>query len=69
MDGNLRSVAIMIKVTSRHRKCTHFNLDYSRMPAVTLQVPLQNFLSVLAMFSKIPHFSKIAGNIILCNLN
>ena len=27
----------MIEVTSRHMKCTHFNLDYSRMPAVALQ--------------------------------
>ena len=34
MDRHLRLVAIMIEVTSRHAKCTHFNLDYSRMPAV-----------------------------------
>ena len=27
----------MIEVTSRHMVCTHFNLDYSRMPAVALQ--------------------------------
>ena len=31
MDRHLRSLAIMIEVTSRHTKCTHFNLDYSRM--------------------------------------
>ena len=27
----------MIKVTSRHMECTHFNLDNSRMPAVALK--------------------------------
>ena len=31
MDRHLRSVAIMIEVTSRHTECTHFNLDYSQM--------------------------------------
>ena len=38
MDRHLRSVAIMIEVTSRHMECTHFNPDYSRMPAVALQL-------------------------------
>ena len=28
----------MIEVTSRHTECTHFNLEYSRMPAVLLQL-------------------------------
>ena len=32
-ERHLRSVAIMIEVTSRHMECTHFNLDYSQMPA------------------------------------
>ena len=27
----------MIEVISRHMESTHFNLDYSRMPAVVLQ--------------------------------
>ena len=27
----------MIEVTRRHMECTHFNSDYSRMPAVALQ--------------------------------
>ena len=35
MDCHLRSVAIMIEVTSRHTESTHVNPDYSRMPAVT----------------------------------
>ena len=34
----MRSVAIMIEVTSCHMECTHFNLDYSRMPAVALHM-------------------------------
>ena len=37
MDRHLRSVAIMIEVTSRHMVCTHFNLDYSQMAAVAQQ--------------------------------
>ena len=37
MDRHLHSLAIMIEVTSRHTECTHFNLDYSRMPPVALQ--------------------------------
>ena len=37
MERHLRSVAIMIEVISRHMECTHFNLDYSRMPAVAQQ--------------------------------
>ena len=34
--GHLRAVAIMIERNSRHMKCTHLNMDYSRtrMPAV-----------------------------------
>ena len=36
MDCHLRSVAITIEVTSRHTEYTHFNLDYSRIPAVAL---------------------------------
>ena len=30
-DGHLCSVAIVREVTSRHKKCTHFNLDYRQM--------------------------------------
>ena len=30
----------MIEVTSRHLECTHFILDYSRMPAVALHTGL-----------------------------
>ena len=41
MDRHLRSVAIMIDVTSRQMECAHFNSDYSRMPAVALLVKLQ----------------------------
>ena len=41
MDRYLRSVAIVIEVTSRHMECTHFNLDYSQMPAVSPQRALQ----------------------------
>ena len=37
MDRHLRSVAMEIEVTSHLMECTHFNLDYSRMPAVALQ--------------------------------
>ena len=37
MDRHLRAVAIMIEVTSCHMKCTHFNPDYSQLPAVALQ--------------------------------
>ena len=37
MDRHLRSLAIVIEVTSHHTECTHFNLDYSQMPAVALQ--------------------------------
>ena len=32
----MRSVAIMIEVTSRHTEFTHFNSDYSQMSAVAL---------------------------------
>ena len=38
MDCHLRSVAIMVDVTSRQMDCTHCKLDYSRMPAVALQL-------------------------------
>ena len=34
MDRHLPPVAIKIKVTSRPTECTHFNLDYSLMPAI-----------------------------------
>ena len=37
MERLLRSVAIMIEVISRCMEWTHFNLDYSRMPAVAQQ--------------------------------
>ena len=37
MERHLRSVAIMIEVTSLHMECTHFNLDCSQMPAVAPQ--------------------------------
>ena len=38
MEHPHRSVglAIMIEVTSCHMECTHFNLDYSQVPAVAL---------------------------------
>ena len=36
MDRHLRSVTIMIKVSSRHMQCTHFKPSNSRMPAVAL---------------------------------
>ena len=36
MDRHLRSVAIMIEVTSRHMECTHLNSNYSGMLAVAL---------------------------------
>ena len=38
MDRHLRSVAIMIEVTSRHLECTHFYSDCSQMPAVAKQL-------------------------------
>ena len=38
IERHLRSVAIMIELTSRHTECTYFNSDYSQMPAVALQV-------------------------------
>ena len=31
----------MIEVTSRYMECTHFNLDFSQMPAVALQIGFQ----------------------------
>ena len=37
MDRQKRSVAIMIEVTGRHVDCTHFNSDYSQVPAFALQ--------------------------------
>ena len=37
MDRNLRSVAIMIEVASRHIECAHFNSDYSQIPSVAQQ--------------------------------
>ena len=37
MDCHLRSVTTMTEVTSRHMKCTHFNLDYNRMPGIAQQ--------------------------------
>ena len=37
MECHLRSVAIMIEVTSRHMECTYFNLNSGQMPAVALQ--------------------------------
>ena len=36
MDCQLRSVAIMIEVTSCHTEYTRLNLDYSQMPALAL---------------------------------
>ena len=38
VDCYLRSVAIRIEVTSRHIKCTYFDLDYSRMLALALRL-------------------------------
>ena len=37
MDRHLRSVAIIIEVTSRYLECTYFHLDHSQMPAVAQQ--------------------------------
>ena len=37
MDRHLRSVAIMIEVTSHHTEFTDFNSDYSQTPAVAQQ--------------------------------
>ena len=37
INRHLRSVAIMIVVTSRHVVCTLWTPDYSQMPDVTLQ--------------------------------
>ena len=37
MNRHLSLVAIMIKVTNRHTKCTHFKLDYIRIFAIALQ--------------------------------
>ena len=44
MNHHLRPVAIMIEVTSRHMECTHFNLDYNRMPAIALQLECKMIL-------------------------
>ena len=42
----------MIEVTSRHMECTHFNTDYSRMPAVALQMPCPFFtVELISKFS------------------
>ena len=38
MDRHRRSIAIMIEVTNRHLECTHFNLDYSRMPVIQVKM-------------------------------
>ena len=38
MDRHLRSVVIMLEVTSRYTKCSHFNLVYSQMPVVAQQL-------------------------------
>ena len=37
MDRRLRSVAILIEVTSRRMECTHLNVNYSWTPAVVQQ--------------------------------
>ena len=37
MGRHLRSIVVMIEVTSRHVECTNFNLVYSQMSAVALQ--------------------------------
>ena len=37
--GNLRTVAIMIEVTSRRMECTLLTSNYSQMPAVALHPP------------------------------
>ena len=42
MDRHLRSIAIMIEVTSRHVEYTHFDLDCSRMTAVAQQSVQRN---------------------------
>ena len=34
---HLRSVAIMIEVTSCLTECTHVNSDYNQMPVIALQ--------------------------------
>ena len=50
VDCHLCPLAIMIEVTTRHTECTHFHLDYSRLPAVALQCqqcPLKRLESIL----------------------
>ena len=37
MDRHLRSVVTMKEATSRHMQCTHFNFNYSQIPAVPQQ--------------------------------
>ena len=41
--GNLRSVAIVIEVTSRRMECTLLTPDHGQVPAVTLQAILSIF--------------------------
>ena len=49
-QNNSISAAIMIQMTSRHLECTHFNSDYSRMPAVALHVQTTELMFVVAQF-------------------
>ena len=76
MDRHLRSVAIMIEVTSRHMECTHFNPNYSRMPVVALKshscaaCPTPPFCDSKALDTYVSknlvHFSTATAN---CSLN
>ena len=54
-ERHLHSVAIMLEMTSRRVECTHFNLDFSQMPAVMQQLhrcgevfASENFSSIFA---------------------
>ena len=62
MDRHLSLVAIMIEVTSRHMKCTHFHSHYSRMPAVALQCLLiANFWTAGDSTKRLNFAQKIFG--------
>ena len=50
IDRLLRSVTILTEVASRQMECTHFNWNYSRMPAVALHYHRRsNFHAFVAM--------------------
>ena len=51
----------MIEVTSRHTDCTHFNSDYSPMPAVALHCVLccVDFLTDIFKISGVIYFKQL----------